>query len=175
MSGRPTWADVDLGAFRRNLDAVARVLPERSRLIPVLKANAYGHGAVQIARACNHDRVAMLADALELREAGIELPLLVFGALTREQIATAAERRIVAGIVGPEELAYACDVARERDVVVHVKLDSGMGRMGITASELPRAIELIRAAPRLRIDAIYTHYTNASDPLDPFTQTQTEN
>jgi alanine racemase len=180
MSGRPTWADVDLGAFRRNLDAVARVLPERSRLIPVLKANAYGHGAVQIARACNHDRVAMLAvalleEALELRDAGIELPLLVFGALTREQIATAAERRIVAGIVGPEELAYACDVARERDVVVHVKLDSGMGRMGITASELPRAIELIRAAPRLRIDAIYTHYANASDPLDPFTQTQTEN
>jgi len=48
-----------------------------------------------------------------------------------------AERRVVAGIVGPEELAYACDVARERDVAVHVKLDNGMGRMGITASELP--------------------------------------
>jgi len=182
MSGdaRPTWADVDLGAFRRNLDAVAHVLPERSRLMPVLKANAYGHGAVQIARACNHDRVAMLAvalleEALELRDAGIELPLLVFGALTGEQIALAAERRIVAGIVGPEELASACDVARERDLAVHVKLDSGMGRMGITTSELPRAIELIRSAPRLRIDAIYTHYANASDPLDPFTQTQTEN
>lgn len=182
MSGdaRPTWATIDLGAFRRNLDAVARLLPERSRLIPVLKANAYGHGAVEVARACNHDRVAMLAvalleEALELRAAGIELPLLVFGALSREQIATAVEHRVVAGIVGPEELAEACAAAKERDVAVHLKLDSGMGRMGITAGELPRAIELIRSAPRLRIDAIYTHYANAGDPFDPFTSTQTEN
>src|ERR1044071_36884 len=180
MSGRPTWAEVDLGAFRSNVDAVARMLPERSRLIVVLKANAYGHGAVAMARACNHDRVAMLAvalleEALELRAAGIALPILVFGPLMREQIAVAAEERIVVGIVGPEELACACGVARERDVAVHLKLDSGMGRMGVIESELPRAIELIRSAPRLRIDAIYTHYANASDPLDPFTQTQTEN
>src|SRR5436190_5162045 len=181
MSGesRPTWASIDLGAFRRNLDAVARLLPERSRIIAVLKANAYGHGAVALARECNHDRVAMigvalLEEALELRAAGIALPLLVFGALTREQIAAAAEQRVVAGVVGPEELACACDVARERDLAIHLKLDSGMGRMGITASELPRAIELIRATPRLRIDAIYTHYANAGDPFDPFTETQTE-
>src|ERR1043165_8099819 len=179
MSGRPTWAAVDLGAFRRNVDAVARMLPERSRLIAVLKANAYGHGAVEVARACNHDRVAMIAvalleEALALRAAGITLPLLVLGPLTREQIAVATEQRIVAGIVGPEELAYACEVARERDVTVHLKLDSGMGRMGILESELPQAIELIRSAPRLRIDAIYTHYANADDPLGSFTQTQTE-
>ena len=177
---RPTWAEIDLGAFRRNLDAVARLLPERSRIIAVLKANAYGHGAVAIARECNHDRVAMLAvalleEALELRAAGIALPILVFGALTREQIVAATEQRIAVGIVGPEELAAACDVARDRDVVAHLKLDSGMGRMGVVESELPRVVELIRAAPRLRIDAIYTHYANASDPLDPFTQTQTEN
>jgi alanine racemase len=177
---RPTSADVDLGAFRRNLDAIARLLPERSRIIAVLKANAYGHGAVALARECNHDRVAMLAvalleEALELRAAGVALPLLVLGALTREQIAAAAESGIVAGIVGPEELAAACDVARERDVAVHLKLDSGMGRMGLIESDLPRAVELIRTAPRLRVDAIYTHYANASDPYDPFTQTQTEN
>jgi len=180
MSGRPTWAEVDLGAFRSNLDTVARLLPERSRIIAVLKANAYGHGAVAVARACNHDRVAMIAvalleEALELRAAGIELPLLVLGPLTREQIVAATEQRIVAGIVGPEELADACAVARERDVAVQLKLDSGMGRMGILESELPQAIEMIRSAPRLRIEAIYTHYANADDALDSFTQTQTEN
>ena len=180
MSGRPTWAEVDLGAFRRNLDAVARILPERSRIIAVLKANAYGHGAVALARECNHDRVAMIAvalleEALELRDAGIALPLLVLGPLTREQIVAAAEQRIAIGVVGPEELAAACDVARERDVVAHVKLDSGMGRMGLIESDLAQAAEMIRAAPRLRIDAIYTHYANASDPLDPFTEVQTEN
>jgi alanine racemase len=156
------------------------MLPERSRIIAVLKANAYGHGAVELARECNHDRVAMLAVALleeaqELRAAGIALPILVFGSLTREQIAAAAEQGIAAGIVGPEELAAAADVARDRDVVAHLKLDSGMGRMGLVESDLARAAELIRAAPRLRIDAIYTHYANAGDPYDPFTQTQTEN
>jgi alanine racemase len=178
--GRPTWAEIDLGAFRRNLDAVARMLPERSRLIAVLKANAYGHGAVALARECNHDRVAMLAvalleEALELRDAGINLPLFVLGPLTREQIVVAVDRDIAFGIVGPEELAAACDVARERDVAAHLKLDSGMGRMGLVESELPRVVDLIRSAPRLRIDAIYTHYANAGAPLDSFTQTQTEN
>src|SRR5918912_4187103 len=165
MSGdlRPTWVSVDLGAFRRNLDAIARLLPERSRLIAVLKANAYGHGAVQLARECDSERVAMIAvalleEAMELRDAGITLPILVFGSLTREQIVAATEQRIAFGIVGPEELAAACDVAKERDVVAHLKLDSGMGRMGVIESELPRAIELLRRAPRLRIDAIYTHY-----------------
>src|ERR1043165_8854603 len=177
---RPTWLDIYLGAFFRILDALSRMLPERSRIIAVLKANAYGHGAVALARECNHDRVAMLAVALleeaqELRAAGIALPILVFGSLTREQIAAAAEQGIAAGIVGPEELAAAADVARDRDVVAHLKLDSGMGRMGLVESELAQAAELIRAAPRLRIDAIYTHYANASDPYDPFTQTQTEN
>ncbi|HEV2722382.1 MAG TPA: alanine racemase [Thermoanaerobaculia bacterium] len=181
MSGRPTYAEISLGAFRRNLDAVAHVLPERSRIIAVLKANAYGHGAVPLARECaRHDRVGMIAvalleEALELRAAGIALPLLVLGPLTREQLVTATEQRITAGVVGPEELAAACDVARERDVAVHLKLDSGMGRMGLIESDLRDAAGMIRAAPRLRIDAIYTHYANASDPLDPFTDTQTEN
>src|SRR5437588_29181 len=148
---RPTWAEVDLGAFRRNLDAVARRLPERARLVPVLKANGYGHGAIELARVCNHDRVAMLAvalleEALTLRGAGIALPILVLGALAREQIAIAIENGIVPGVVGPEELEAACDVARDRDVTIHLKLDSGMGRMGLTESDLPRAAELIRAA-----------------------------
>src|ERR1043166_545903 len=101
---RPTWATIDLGAFRRNLDAISRLLPERSRLIAVLKANAYGHGAVELARECDPGRVAMIAvalleEAMELRDAGITLPILVFGSLTRAQIVAATEQNIVFGIV----------------------------------------------------------------------------
>jgi alanine racemase len=178
-SFRPTWAEIDLGAFRRNVDAVARRLPERSRLVPVLKANAYGHGAVEIARACNHDRVAMLAvalleEALTLRHGGIALPILVLGAMTREQLALAADNGFVPGVVGPEELAAACEVARERDLAIHLKLDSGMGRMGLTDADLTAAAERIRSTPRLRVDAIYTHFANASDAYDPFTERQSE-
>ena len=103
---RPTWAEIDLGAFERNVDAIARSLPAGSRLIAVLKADGYGHGAVEMARRCTPDRVAMIATALleeslELRRAGIEMPLLVLGPLTREQIVLALDNGIVPGVVGP--------------------------------------------------------------------------
>src|SRR5438309_10899298 len=138
---RPTWVDLGIGAFRRNLDAVVRRLPQGSRLIAVLKADAYGHGAVQLARLCPPDRVAMIATALleeslELRRAGISLPLLVFGPLSEEQIVVARDHDITVGVIGPEELESACHVAKHRDLTMHLKLDSGMGRMGVLESEL---------------------------------------
>jgi alanine racemase len=176
-SSRPTWAEVDLGAFERNVETIASRLPEGSRLIAVLKANAYGHGAVALARRLRADRVAMIATALleeslELRGAGIDLPLLVLGPLSEAQVHAAVEANVTLGIPGPEELAIACRVARERDVHVHLKLDSGMGRMGIVETELTAAMELIRATPRLRVDAVYTHFANSGDPADPFTDRQ---
>jgi alanine racemase len=176
---RPTWADIDVGAFTRNVEAVARRLPQGSRLIAVLKADAYGHGAVELAKRCAPDRVAMIAvalleEALELRRAGISLPLLVLGPLSTAQIAKARDNDITIGVVGPEELESACNVAKDRDLTIHLKLDSGMGRMGVLESELPRVVEMIRSAPRLRIEAIYTHFANAGDANDPFTLKQIE-
>lgn len=174
---RPTWVEIDTEAFRRNIDAVVRRLPQRSRLIAVLKGDAYGHGAVPLAKKCSPDRVAMIATALleeslELRDAGIDLPLLVLGPLTEEQVRTAVDRRITIGVVGPEELEGVCRVARDRDVAIHLKLDTGMGRMGVTDRELPRVVEMIRSAQRLKIEAVYTHFANASDPNDPLTEQQ---
>lgn len=174
---RPTWAEIDTGAFDRNVDAILARLPEGSRLIAVLKANAYGHGAVALARRCDPARVAMIATALleeslELRRAGIELPLLVLGPLTDAQVVEAVENDIRLGVPGPEELELACRVAHDREVIVHLKLDSGMGRMGIVESELPRVMELVHATPNLNLEAIYTHFANAGDPADPFTVDQ---
>src|SRR5438270_6426338 len=177
---RPTWADVDLDRFARNVDVIARALPAGARLVAVLKADGYGHGAVELAKRLTADRVAMIAvslleEALELRRAGIDLPLLVLGPVTREQLAGALDNRITIGVIGPEELDDVCAIARERDVAIHLKLDSGMGRMGVIDSELPRVIEMIRDTPRLRIDAIYTHFANADDASDPFTEIQIAN
>lgn len=175
---RPTRAEIDSAAFGRNLTAIALRLPEGSRLIAVMKANAYGHGAAELAKQCTPDRVAMIAvvmleEALELRHAGVTLPILILGPLTEPQIAIAVENELDLGIPGPEELEASVRVARDRDVNVHLKIDSGMGRMGSTEAELPRVVELIRSAPRLRVKAIYTHFANAGDPRDPFTSQQT--
>jgi alanine racemase len=174
---RPTYAEIDLGRFDNNVDVIARLLPEGARLVAVLKADGGGHGAVELARRLTADRVAMIAlalleEALELRRAGITLPLLVLGPLTKEQMGIALDNEIELGVVGPEELENVCAIAHEREVHIHLKLDTGMGRMGVVASELSRVIEMIRATPRLRIDGIYTHFANADDAADPFTEMQ---
>ena len=177
---RPTWVDVDTNAFAANVETVGALLPAGSRLIAVLKADAYGHGAVELARRCNRERVAMIATALleeslALRDADIALPLLVLGPMDDAAIATAVDAGITSGIPGPESLAAACRVAKDRDVLIHLKLDSGMGRMGVVDYELPDVIEMIRATPRLRVDALYTHFANADEVNDPFTKIQIEN
>ncbi len=176
---RPTWVEIDREAFSRNVDAIVRRLPDGSRLIAVLKADAYGHGAIELARRCRPDRVAMIATALleeslELRRAGIDLPLFVLGPLSEAQIPLALDQKITIGVIGPEELESACRVARDRDVAIHLKLDTGMGRVGVTEQEFPRALEMIRSTPRLRIEAVYTHFANADDPNDVLTDQQIE-
>jgi alanine racemase len=177
---RGTYAEISLRAFDRNVEALASGLPAGTRLIALLKADAYGHGAVELARRCTPANVAMigvalLEEALELRRAGITLPILVLGALNETQVRLALEHDVTMGVPGPEALEHVVRVAQDRDVSIHLKLDSGMGRMGSVATEMPRVIELLRSAPRLRVEAAYTHLANASDPRDPFTDRQLEN
>jgi alanine racemase len=176
---RPTWAEIDLAAFARNVSAIRARLPQGSRLIAVLKANAYGHGAVELARRVSPDDVAMIATALleeavELRRGYVGVPLLVLGPLVARQVPIAIEHNITFGVIGPEELAVVCAWSRDndREVTIHLKLDSGMGRMGVIATELPAVIELLRAAPKVKVAALYTHFANASDPTDSYTNLQ---
>lgn len=177
---RPTYALIDLDCFERNVDVISRSLPAGARLVAVLKADAYGHGAVEVARRLRADRVAMIAvalleEALELRREGIDLPILVLGPMNSTQTLIARANGIEFGVVGPEELQAACAVARDQDIGIHLKLDSGMGRMGVVESELPLVITMIHSRPRLRIDGIYTHFANADDAADPFTEIQIAN
>ncbi len=178
---RPTFAVIDLNAYARNLDVFRSALPPDSRLVVVLKANGYGHGAVELARACEERGAAMLAvalleEALELKRAGIALPILILGALTNDQIPIAVEQGFIQGIVGPEQLRDACALARmgSKSFPVHLKLDSGMGRVGLVEADLPEVIELLRGAEGVRVDALYTHLSAASDPGHPLTAAQLE-
>lgn len=179
---RPTFAEVDLDAFRRNVRAIKSSLPPTSRLIAVLKANAYGHGALELARICEEEDAEMIAvalfeEAVELQDAGIDLPILILGALHAAQVEEAVRRRFVLGVASPEALALVCDYSEEHrvDVAVHLKLDSGMGRMGLLASDLDDCVAMLRAHPHVRVDALYTHFANASDPRDSFTNEQLRN
>ena len=176
---RPTVVEVDIAAFMRNVDAVRAMLPPGSRLIAVLKADGYGHGAVPLARACSRHHVAMIAvslleEAMSLHEAAVDIPILVLGPLTPDQIELAAEYEMALGITGPDALEAVADVAtrRRRPVRVHLKLDSGMGRMGLVEDDLARAAETLAHAPFVQLDALYSHFSTASDPHHPHTAQQ---
>lgn len=174
---RQTFATVDLEAFDRNISAIRGRLPSGSRLVAVLKADGYGHGALPLAERLGADEIAMIAvalfeEAMELREGGITLPILTLGPLNRAQIEAAQKNRITVGVTGPEMLEAAVAIAQSTPLTIHLKLDSGMNRMGTTLDEIPRTIHLLKSAPRLRVDAIYTHFANASAPDDGFTDTQ---
>lgn len=173
---RPTWAEIDLNAFQQNVEAIRRTIPASSHLIVVLKADAYGHGAVPLASvalsSASMIAVAMLEEALELRAARISAPILVLGPLTREQLPLAAKAHLTLGIVGPTQLREAAEFAQREALTIHLKLDTGMGRMGLVESDLSEAAEILRNTPNLRLEAIYTHYAKASDPGDPLTDEQ---
>jgi len=177
---RPTIAEIDLEAFARNLSAIRRKLPARTKLIAVVKADAYGHGAVPLALRCEKEEVAMLAVALleegqELRRAGVSLPILILGPLTTRQAQIAAAEEFVLGIVGPTQLRDVCALASGGNPVrIHLKLDSGMGRMGLIDEDLEPAAAELRNCPNVKVEAIYTHLANASDSKDGFTQRQIE-
>ncbi|HVR42938.1 MAG TPA: alanine racemase [Thermoanaerobaculia bacterium] len=179
-SRRPTFAEVDLRAFDRNLEQVRRRLPEGSRMIAVLKADAYGHGAVELARRCagvaSGIAVALLEEALELRDAGIDLPILILGPLTAPQFDLVFERGLVAGIVGQEEMEAFAARARATgwNGEIHLKLDSGMGRMGFRPEDLERLALELQVLRGVRVAGIYTHFANASDPADPYTEEQVQ-
>lgn len=177
---RPTVAEIDVDAFARNVAAIQSGLPQSTRLIAVLKADAYGHGAVPLARRCEKERIAMLAVALleearELRSAGVSLPILILGPLVPRQVGIAAEAGFTLGIVGPTQLHDVCSYASpDNPVRIHLKLDSGMGRMGLVETDLEPAASMLRNNPNVEVKAIYTHFANASDSRDGFTQRQIE-
>lgn len=173
---RPVWAEVDLAAVRHNAGLLARVSAP-ARLCAVVKADGYGHGAVAVAGAALEGgaswlAVAMVEEGIELRDAGIDAPVL----LLSEPDAGAMEEAVAAGITptvytraGVEAAAAS---ARRAPVAVHVKLDTGMHRVGADAEEAVAVVEAVAGDPRLELEALWTHLAVAEDTADPFTAEQ---
>jgi alanine racemase len=161
-------ARVDVGAIERNCARLAAIAAPAA-LCAVVKADGYGHGAVAAARAAQAGgarwlAVATAAEAAELRAAGIEGRLLVMGALSGEELAVALGAR--ADVVAWRE-AFVAGLAAHPDAAgagVHVKLDTGMGRLGTRdAAEATRVAAAVDAAPRLRLVGAMTHFATADD------------
>ncbi len=177
IENQTIWVEVNLGAIRRNIQ---RVQNQTQRpVMVVVKANAYGHGLIEVSKIAVKAGAAWLCvarveEAIRLREAGIEIPLLVMGYSTPERVADAIKYHISL-MVNDYDLATAFDVAA-RDaggkVSVHAKIDTGMGRLGVYYEEGEEFCIHINNLKNLHFEGIFTHFSCADEPQKPITALQ---
>ncbi len=167
----PAWVEVDLDAIADNVRMIGALLPEGCRLLAVVKANAYGHGAVEVAHAAISAGAAGLGvstvpEGLALRAAGITAPILVFTPPRSQDINPALQADLTITVVSIDHARALADAAARRSIpaVAHVKCDTGMGRYGFDDGELGAATEGLAALSGLiRFEGIYTHFARGAD------------
>jgi alanine racemase len=173
LSGRPTWAEIDLSAVAANVRYIKSLLAPGVRFCAVIKADGYGHGAVAVARTvleagADYLAVAILDEALILREAGFTEPLLILGYTPSLAAPLAAANRVTQTIFNLEQAKALSAAASELNLStkVHLKVDTGMGRLGATtpqaAGELAAAVSRL---PGIELEGAFTHFAQA-DTLD---------
>ena len=167
-----TWAEIDLDALEHNFNAVRTHLPASAKLLTVLKANAYGHGAVRIGRLlegrADYFAVAFTDEALALRHAGLETPILLLGHVPHSDFPMMVKYDITATMDDLSEAQLLSDaaVAAGKTAKVHIALDTGMARIGFDLSDASiDAIKSIAALPAIEIEGIYRHFA-AADSAD---------
>jgi alanine racemase len=186
FDGRPIWAEVSLGALTHNLRAIRRHVnpagtrgPQR-KILAIIKSNAYGHGIVPVARALSRARadwfgVTCSAEGAELRESGIREPVLILTGFWAGEEQRILKHDLTPAVMRPEQLrlleraATHSRKARRRPVAFHLKIDSGMNRLGIAPSEIPAFARVLADCPHLRLTGTFTHIASS----EVFTTEQT--
>ncbi|WNF36936.1 alanine racemase [Bacillaceae bacterium IKA-2] len=167
---RDTWVEIDLDAIEDNIKSIKRNLPKEVKLMAAVKADGYGHGAVQVAftalaAGADYLGVAILDEALVLRREGIKAPILVLGWVRPCDINLAAENKITLTVFQAEWLREAGDYLQPHlKCFFHLKIDTGMGRIGIrTKSEGKAVIDCIKENSQYELEGVYTHLATADE------------
>jgi Alr-MurF fusion protein len=166
--GRPTWVEVDLDAIAVNVHHLREIVGPSVRIMAVLKADGYGHGAVKVARTALNNGVqwlgvACLGEALTLREAGIEAPILILGYSPAWQSRDIVLHNLRATVFAEETAAALNRAARDlgRRARVHVKVDTGMGRLGLFPDEALELVSRLANMQHLEVEGLFTHFADA--------------
>ncbi len=168
---RPTVADIRLSAIRANFAFAARLAGDRE-VISVVKADGYGHGAIAVAGAlvaagCSRFAVVTVAEALELRDAGIGVPILVLGGVHDAAEADAVIARGVVPVVQrADQVELLADRARAAGIRAHaqVEVDTGMRRMGVSDADAAALVAKLAGEPQLMLDGVFSHLAQADEP-----------
>ena len=179
-SGRPTWAEIDLDALAHNLRVIRRQVGRETKVLAAVKANAYGHGAVDCARRLEAEGVdwfgvALPEEGIELRKSGISRPILCLGGFWQGQESACLQYQLTPVVDRLDETEALDRAARDAGIKakVHLKIDTGMGRLGVRSEKLAQFCEGLKRLSNIRVDGLMTHLAAADDPeLEAFTTNQ---
>jgi alanine racemase len=179
---RSTVARVDLDALARNFLEIERFVATGQpapAVLAVVKANAYGHGAARVGLALEAAGASMLAcadieEGVELRRAGVRVPVLIFGALSVSDLAGLFEYALTPTVSSPAAARVLQEAAAQRRIVLgyQLKIDTGMNRLGFRHDNLSRTLPDVLGSPNLRLEAVYSHFATADVPDHPLFEQQ---
>ena len=175
-----THALIHLGNIRRNIEGIRSRVGEERKILIAVKANAYGHGAMEVARMAeqigvNWLGIATVPEGIQLREAGIKLPILKFNPAFAEEMETSVRNEITLTVCARENIIALQQVCQQLSTIgtVHLKVDSGMGRIGASPAEAPELAQLISEhCPNLRLEGVYTHLPVSDMQDNAYTHSQ---
>src|SRR6267142_1830287 len=176
---RPAWTEIDLGKLRRNLQLIRGDLPKRVQLMAVVKDEAYGHGALDVARVAVEEGawgfgLSTLEEAMALRDAGITAPLLLLGERQAAELEWCVAHDLTVCVNEPHTVRALARIAAEfrKQVPVHVKIHTGMSRYGVRWDEALPLIEAIVAEKSLLLECMMTHFSQSDETEKTFANLQ---
>ncbi|MGH9804727.1 MAG: alanine racemase [Candidatus Acidiferrales bacterium] len=178
MTPGPCWAEINLKQLKENFQLVQRHVGPERKVLAVVKADAYGHGAVPVARALeeagvDYLGVAAVNEGVELRQAGVLAPILVLTGFFPGEEQELLEFELTPGVTECDQLdrlEAAFPKHRNRKLRLHLKIDTGMGRLGVACKDVARVAEHLAASPQFELEGLYTHFASSED----FTSDQTD-
>jgi alanine racemase len=179
LAQRPTWAEIDLDNLAFNFRSVKNFVGGAIKYMAVVKADAYGHGAIPCARRLEHEGVdwfgvALPEEGVELRHAGIRKLILCLGSFWHGQEKLILNNNLTPVVYQLDRAESLDRAAKERNTVVdvHIKIDTGMGRIGVRYDQVAEFADRLREFSNLRVEGLMTHFASADDLADDFTSLQ---
>lgn len=179
MTYRATRMEVNLQNLRHNYNAIKEHVGPGPQIMAVIKADAYGHGVIPVARAlleegCQRFAVATPDEALEIREAGIHQPILVLGPSPCKVAPEYIRQNISAAFTDMEFAKAMSEAALQEDkpALLHMKIDTGMGRIGFLPEEVPQVLDNMSSLPGIELEGLFTHFATADESRLDYTETQ---
>lgn len=175
---RPTFAEINCSNLRYNYTNIRKAV-KGARVMAVIKADAYGHGMIECAKALNKTQqkpeyfgVALAEEGIELRKSGVRQPILVFGPLSRSDINDYIKYDLIATIFDSTHINLIKELSKHKKIKVHVKVDTGMGRLGVKHNKAVEFVKQVSSEKYIVLDGIYTHFATSDERDKTFANEQ---